>query len=72
MSASSFKEIMDFRDFGSGLGVSEPPKIDFERKEVGFSVSRFHSDDSELLSRFHERRKGLGPKMSPGDDTSNM
>ena len=64
---------MDFRDFGGGLGVSEPPKIDFERKEPGFSVSRFHSDDPEILSRFHERRKGLGPKMStPGDDTSNM
>ena len=66
-SASSFKEIMDFSDFGGGLGVSEPPNIGFERKEPGFSVSGFHSDNPEILSRFHQQRKKLGPKMSTPD-----
>ena len=49
-----------------GLGVFESLKIGFQRKDPGFSVSRFLSDDPQIVSRFHQRRKKLGPKMSTG------
>ena len=52
-----------------GFGGTPPPKIGFEQKDPGFSVSRFHSDDPQILSRFHQRRKKLGPKMSGGAGT---
>ena len=55
---------------GVVLGVPDPPKIGFEKKDPGFSVSRFLSDDPQILSRFHQRRKKLGPKMSTGGEST--
>ena len=50
VSASSFKEIMDFRIPEVVWGYLNPPKIGFERKEPGFSVYRFLYDDPAILS----------------------
>ena len=49
----------EFRVVG-GLRGPLTPKIGFEQKDPGFSRLMPCSDDSQILTAFHQRRKKLG------------